>query len=375
MSNDDPGNSIKKLRDELQITNDILDTILDPIFVKDADFSYTHCNIAFTKYIGLPKEKIINSTVYDVAPKELADIYHEADCKLKERKEVQVYENKVRYADGTMHDVIFHKSPIIRNSEFCGITGIIFDVTEKKKNEQLVFEYLEELKAVNLEKDKFLSIIAHDLKNPFHNILGLTSYLDDSIEEYDMAEIKRIISSIHSTADHAFKLLQNLLLWSNSIRGKAAFVPHTINLLEIINSNFDLLNDIAASKNIEYKSNITKNLEVFGDENMINSVIQNLVTNAIKFTNINGLVEIFAEDGDKFVKIIIKDTGVGISDERKKTLFKLGVNQSSFGTAGECGTGLGLLLCREFIERQGGMIWVESEYGKGSEFIFTLPKP
>jgi PAS domain S-box-containing protein len=365
---------IKKLREELQVSNDILDTILDPVFVKDADFIYKNCNLAFANYLGIPKEKIINSSVYDVSSKELGDIYHKADCKIKETREIQIYEHKVIYADGTLHDVIFHKSPILRNSEFFGITGIIFDITEKKKSEQLILDYIESLKKINLEKDKYFSIIAHELKNPFNSILGFSEILLTNISDLSLEKALKHATCINTVANQTYKLLQNLLLWANTSRGNLAFEPRKNSLLAIVNSNFQLLDNMAAQKDINLKNNITSDYEVYGDKDMINILVQNLVINAIKYTYNNGQVSISAETVNEFIKIKIKDTGIGISNKQKEMLFKLDANPSTLGTAGEHGTGLGLLLCKELVLKQGGQIWVESELGNGSEFIFILPK-
>jgi PAS domain S-box-containing protein len=363
-----------RLRQELQVATDILDTILDPVFVKDANFVYTNCNLAFANYLGLPKDKIINSTVFDIASKDLAGIYYDADCKLKEKKEIQVYEHQVMYADGTLHDVIFHKAPIMRNSEFCGITGIMFDVTEKKKSEQLIMDYVQSLKMSNLEKDKFISIIAHELKNPFNAIIGFSRFLLKNLKDADMVKALKHATYIDEVANQAYKLLQNLLLWANSSRGKLTYEPRKIGLMEIVDSNFNLLKNLAMKKNIALTNNIAKDYAVLGDKNMINSLLQNLITNAIKYTPNDGHIGLSAENENEFIKITIKDNGIGISEDIKDSLFKLDVNPSTRGTAGEHGTGLGLLLCKEFVEKHGGRIWVESGIGNGSEFIFTLPK-
>lgn len=367
-------NEIARLRQELQITGDILDTILDPVFVKNSDFIYTNCNTAFTRFIGLPKEKIINSTVYDVADREWADIYNAADCKLREENKVQVYENKVRFADGSMHEVIFHKAPIIRDGQFAGITGIMFDITEKKQNERLILESIERLTDSNLQKDKFFSILAHDLKNPLHNILGFCDLCNAADTHYDVEQLRKCLSLIQVSAVTATKLLQDLLTWANSSRGKTQCNPRKLLLSDVIGDNFDLLHPMAAKKEISLSLAIGEGYTILADLNMMNCILQNLITNAIKYTRPNGRIQISAVEDGSMIRLSIRDNGIGIPETVKETLFTLHANASERGTAGEHGTGLGLLICKEFIEKQGGHIWFESTENEGTEFFFTVPK-
>lgn len=365
---------ITRLRQELQTTSDILDTILDPVFVKNADFIYTNCNIAFTRFIGLPKEKILNASVYEVAEHEWADIYHAADQKLKEENKVQVYENKVKFADGTLHDVIFHKAPIIRDGKFAGITGIMFDITEKKRNEQLILESVERLTDSNLQKDKFFSILAHDLKNPLHNILGFCDLCNAGDKEYDAEQLKKCLSLIQVSAVTAGKLLDDLLIWANSSRGRIQFNPQRLLLSDVIGKNFDLLHPMAMKKGIGLTMAVGEDYTVRADENMMNCILQNLITNAIKYTRQGGKIQIAAAEEDDMVRLSIRDNGIGIPDSVQKTLFTLHANGSERGTDGERGTGLGLLICKEFIEKQGGRIWFESTEHEGTAFFFTVPR-
>lgn len=362
-----------KLKEEIEIANTILDTIPDPVFVKDANFRYTNCNAAFVNLLGIPKEKIINSTVYDIAPAELAENYNEADCKLRNQTDNQIYESKVRFADGTLHDIVFHKAAIISNSKFCGITGIMFDVTERKKTEKIIQDYIKSLKESNLEKDKFLSIIAHELKSPFTSILGFTDVILRNNEKYDIPKILKYVTLINTSAAQTFALLENLLMWANVNRDKMMFKPQKILLSKIVESSWDILSNMAARKNIKLENNISKDYEISVDTKMIDCVIRNLITNAIKYTQSNGTVGLYAVKKNRHIEIKIKDNGIGISDKYKRDLFKVDLSPSTLGTAGERGTGLGLLICKEFIEKHGGKIRVRSEEGHGSEFIFILP--
>jgi PAS domain S-box-containing protein len=368
-------NQIINLNQELKLQNGIINTIPSPLFIKDHYFRYTNCNIAFANYLGLPKEKIINSTVYEVAPKELADIYYKADCEIRDNQKIQIYESKVKYADGSLHDIIFHKAPIFSvTNEFCGIIGIMFDITERKNNEKLINNYVTELKELNATKDKFFTIIAHDLKNPFISLLGFSELLHKNIDKYDKTEISYFANLINNAAIQTFNLLENLLLWANTRRGKIVFYPEKLNLSELINERLEILNTIALQKNITINNNIPVNFEVIADKNMLKSIIHNLVTNSIKFTHNGGQIDLYTVANHKNIEITVKDNGIGISEDHQEKIFKIDINHTTEGTAKERGTGLGLILCKEFVEKHGGKIWVESEIGKGSEFKFTLPK-
>lgn len=231
-----------------------------------------------------------------------------------------------------------------------------------------------ELKEANNVKDKLFSIIAHDLKNPFHNIIGLSSSLGEDITQGSQAEISNALSLITVSATRAYKLLENLLVWANASRGQLAFNPQYLHTGELMRSNVALLENLAAAKHISIHDNSAAGFEVFADRTMLDCVIQNLITNAIKFTPENGRIDLYVEDEEQCTRIRIKDSGVGIPEALLQTIFKLDTKSSSKGTAGEQGTGLGLPLCKELIQKHGGRIWVESEVGKGTEFSFTIPK-
>ena len=233
-----------------------------------------------------------------------------------------------------------------------------------------------EIKKLNATKDKFFSIIAHDLKSPFNSLLGFSSMLNDNIEKYDREEQKNFIGIIHSGIQNTYKLLEALLLWSQSQQGSVDFKPEKLKLYSLINENIQLLTQSAENKKIKIINKTAENIYVNADKNMLSTIVRNLISNAIKFTNKGGDIEIAClptEPSLSFMKIYVKDTGLGILKEKQKKIFDIAENTSTKGTDGEEGTGLGLILCKEFVEKHGGKIWVESEVGKGSSFIFTLP--
>jgi len=231
------------------------------------------------------------------------------------------------------------------------------------------------LMELNATKDKFFSIIAHDLKNPFNALLGFSELLERNYDTYTKAEIKEYINVIYESSQSLFKLLDNLLQWSRTQTGSIAYHAEQFNLLPVISQEITYNQLIADKKKITIKVLVDDEVVAFADKNIIATVIRNLVNNAIKFTNTNGRVEIWAREVKNEIEVSVTDTGIGIDFDDIDKLFQLNSSVSNKGTANEEGTGLGLLLCKEFIERNGGKIWVKSNKGKGSTFYFTLPKP
>ncbi len=229
------------------------------------------------------------------------------------------------------------------------------------------------LQELNALKDKFFSIIAHDLKNPFSVIFAYTETLLNQYNELDEKVKLKLLNDIDKTSKQTYRLLENLLYWSQTQTGKMEFHPDNFDLSELIRQTFSLVEGAAKNKNIELTTNVADSVDVYGDEQMIKLILRNLVTNGIKFTNNGGRVSVLLSGSDGTNEICIEDTGIGISEEKLGKLFKIENVTKSEGTAGEKGTGLGLVLCKEFVERHGGKISVESEVGKGSKFILTLP--
>lgn len=236
---------------------------------------------------------------------------------------------------------------------------------------ELLQKQVEELKELNATKDKFFSIIAHDLKNPFNALIGFSEMLLTYHEIKD-AEQREIIELIHGTSKQTFTLLENLLIWARSQSGRLTYQPENISLNDLVIQNYNLLKNAAMQKNIHINIHQT-HAKIYADTNMVNTVIRNLISNAIKFTPNNGNIEVINNLTGQFVYVSVKDSGVGISPEDINKLFRIDVNYSKPGTNEEQGTGLGLLLCKDFIEKNGGKIFVESEENKGSTFTFTLP--
>jgi len=240
-----------------------------------------------------------------------------------------------------------------------------------EKSEQALIES-------NKTKDKFFSIMAHDLKNPFNSMLGFSNLLMDDFETLSNEKKYYFSKIIHVNIENTYSLLENLLLWSRSQIQMVQFLPEEQNLYLFFDKIIKTLHFPAEIKSIEIKNNIPQDILISVDDNMLSTIIRNLIGNALKFTSRGGEVTVAASikkgAKEEFVEVVIHDTGVGISANNITNLFNVNNNISTTGTANERGTGLGLLLCKEFVEKHGGTIWVESEIGKGASFFFTLQK-
>lgn len=244
---------------------------------------------------------------------------------------------------------------------------------ELKKSKEIIDKQNKELLLLNTEKDKFFSIIAHDLKSPFTGFLSLTQMLAEELEDFSPEELKSTIISMKKSADVLYKLLENLLQWSMIKRGLVDIVLTDINLREIVEFNVCVIKEKANQKSISLINNIDESIQVVADENTLNTIIRNLISNAVKFTETGGKVTVLSNNlNNGFIEIIIEDTGVGISQTDIQKLFRVDQKFCNSGTAGETSTGLGLILCKELVEKNNGTIKVESEPGKGTRFIFTL---
>lgn len=244
---------------------------------------------------------------------------------------------------------------------------------ELKKSRDLIAFKNNELNTLNAQKDKFFSIIAHDLKNSFTGVIGYSEILADDLDELEKEEIKSIAHGLHSSSKRLFNLLSNLLDWARLQTGKTQLNLERVKLQEVISETCEILEDTAIKKKIKLDYQKLPDLFVKADENMIRSILHNFIHNSIKFTESGGSVNISAVKEDAFIKITVKDTGVGIPQDRLKEILRIDMHLSTNGTDQEEGTGLGLILCKDLIEKQGGELFIESEVGKGSSFSFTVP--
>lgn len=233
----------------------------------------------------------------------------------------------------------------------------------------------EELNKLNASKDKFFSIIAHDLKGPVGNLNSFLNFMTDQSDKISKEEFQKDLILLQSSSKKIKDLLENLLTWSRSQRGDIQYNPDNFDLQRLIQSNMLLFESSVNNKKISLLNKVQSGIAGYFDYEMIKTVFRNLISNAIKYTNTNGSITISSREVDTFIEITIEDTGTGMNYSMSQNLFRIDVKHfSTDGTNGEKGTGLGLILCKEFIDKHGGKIWVESEEGKGSKFKFTIPK-
>ena len=252
---------------------------------------------------------------------------------------------------------------------------IFIDISQYKEAIRLVQNSEKELKELNATKDKFFSIVAHDLKNPFQGILGFVELLHNDLSEFDQDELKQIIGQIKEATENAYNLVLNLLEWSRLQLNRIVFNPEKFDMHTLVKKESANLKAQSDAKKIIVSSDLEEKTLVFADQNMIAMVIRNLISNAIKFSHEGGEIRIQSNVLHKFMDIEVKDNGVGISKENISKLFRVNEQIVSQGTAKEKGTGLGLILCKEFVEKNKGKIWVESSLGIGSSFHVLLPSP
>lgn len=263
--------------------------------------------------------------------------------------------------------------PAKKDQTIIGYIVYISEITERKNAEMLLEKQATELHKLNLTKDKFFSIIAHDLKSPFNAIMGFSELMLINYNDLDDEIFIKGLKTIESAASHAYKLVENLLIWSkNQSKGKE-FNPEWLDLNERIFDSIKISESAILNKELHVSFNPQKTCSVFADKNMIDLIIRNLISNAIKFTNKRGRINIKVIVGKEEVQVSVKDNGIGIPENKLNTIFEIDKHKNTLGTENEQGTGLGLILCKDFIENHKGKIWVESTQGKGSKFSFTLP--
>ncbi|MEA3443277.1 MAG: PAS domain S-box protein [Bacteroidota bacterium] len=316
--------------------------------------------------LGLDYSKLLKEQDIAIIERNRTKLLNEKDSK-------NSYETSILHKDGKSVVQINLSIGVIEYEGNKAIHGTVKDITDKKRAERILKKSEKSLRMANATKDKFFSIIAHDLKNPFNAIMGFAHLLNEEYNNFSDDDKKRFIKNIWEASENTYKLVENLLQWSRAQTGKMPFQAIKIDLSTIVNENISILSPNAERKGVKLFSEISFNSNVRGDVNMLTTVVRNLLSNAIKFTNSGDKVVISCKRNKDYTEICVMDNGIGISEENQKKLFQFGEQYKTEGTANERGTGLGLILCKEFIDRHKGKLWVESEPGKGSKFCFTVP--
>lgn len=311
---------------------------------------------------------IINDLIFEADRAEFARMNVEANLNVTPF----VWEGRFMIKSNTIW-ILFKSIPrVLENGDIIW-TGTVNNISEQKNAELKIALKNKELQTLNADKDRFISILSHDLRSPFTNLLGLSEMLNDNMQDFQRDECKKIAEELNNTAQSTFNLLEELLMWARTQQGKIPFNPQILSFKDICKNVVDVLKPNANAKDIALNNFASPDLTVFADSDMLKTILRNLVSNAIKFTNSGGKININAVKNSENVTISVSDNGIGISSDDVAKLFNISEVHSTKGTAGEPGTGLGFLLCKEFIEKHGGKIWVESEVQKGSVFKFTIP--
>jgi PAS domain S-box-containing protein len=329
------------------------------------------CNDQFVQIMGSSHEKLVGLDMMQLPDERVRNILITALS--GQKAGFEGYYTSVTAGKTTPVRVIFDAISN-ENGDIIGGIGVIEDITERKRAEENIKRKNEELEHLNAEKDRFFSIIAHDLRSPFNAFLGFTEIMTDRSFNLTKEEMTEYAHEIRKSALLLFGLLENLLEWSRLQRNIISVRKQLFPLRGIIEMSLNALTENATKKEIKIEVEVDETLMIYADDKMMQSVFRNLISNAIKFTHHGGSVKIKAEERAGFTEIAVSDNGVGIEPDVIHELFRIDRVVSASGTDGEPSAGLGLILCKEFVEKHNGKIWVKSEPGKGSIFTFTLPK-
>jgi PAS domain S-box-containing protein len=343
-----------------------LNEIITDEFGNPVDFRILEANSAYSQNSGLNPDKIIGKTILEIEP--------EFDL-----RQIETY-GKVAMTGKPVYIEYFSKA-LNRSFSvraFCPEHGkfatVFEDISSRKEAEEVIRLKNEELNRISAEKDRFYSILAHDLRSPFNGLLGLTQVLADELPDMEIGEAHKIAIVLKDSALRVYNLLENLLEWSRNNLGLIPFNPANLQLLPIMFEMEKLVKESSNNKNITISFDISDTLTVFADENMLRTILRNLFSNAVKFTPHNGRINISAKTiENNCAEISISDSGIGMSQEILDNLFRLDVQTNRAGTDGEASSGFGLLLCNMLVIKHEGMLSVESSEGKGSKFSFNLP--
>jgi PAS domain S-box-containing protein len=383
-------------------TGGLLDNISVGICIIDKDYKVLFWNEYMEAYTGYEKDEVQNNYLFHFFPAFKDKIYRERIDNIFNGWPPVILSSR-------LHNAFFNSRNNKVNSRFQEITvtpqvdsggevqqavftiADVSDLTTRLDEQKILYNKAQDeirirtemqekiavsekrLRELNSTKDKFFSIIAHDLMSPFNSILGLCEILSQNINDKDYQHIDEYGQAIISSSKKAFALLVNLLEWSRLQTGRISFNPVQINFKSIITDNIELFKNSALQKEVLIETDIQPDLKVFADYNMIKTVVRNLLSNAIKYTSKSGNIRISLAQNNQETEFSIKDTGIGIIEEDMDKIFRLDIQFTTPGTANESGSGLGLMLCKEFVEKHNGRIWVESKPNKGTIFRFIIP--
>ncbi len=370
----DRSNAEKTLKQSEELNRLLFENSGEAILFTNPDGTIYSANPEACKLLGRSEAEIISigrSGIMDATDPLFA-------LALEERKRTGLFKGELRMVrgDGTVFPIEI-SSTIFKDSSGGGRTSMMFrDISDRKQVDEEIRHQNEELHTLNATKDKFFSIIAHDLRNPFSTLLGFTNLLVEELPNLTLDEIKPIALSMKISATNLYNLLQNLLEWSMLQRNLHAFNPRSFLLINLMVPILKSVRETADKKMIRISNDFLEDLRIVVDEQMFASLMQNLIYNAIKFTPRGGNIKLASiVTTDNSVKISVQDNGIGMNEEMIGKMFSLDADIKRKGTERESSTGLGMILCKEYVEHHGGKIWAESEENAGSTFYFTIPQP
>ena len=373
--------SLSQVNQELEKLSVVARETDNVVIILDKDGNFEWINNSFTRIYGATLEDFVKEKGRNILESSFNPYINDIVHKCRESKETIRYQSEEKLKDGRTVWMQSTLTPILDdNKNIVRFVAVDSDITAIKKAQELISQQKEEienqrdkLEKLNKTKDKFFSIIAHDLRNPFHSILGFADLLIKNYREIEDEKKQEYIQLMHESSQYAYHLLENLLHWSRSQTERIQFSPVNVDLFEIIDEINHMLLASFKKKDITFSNEIPEGTLVFGDKNMISTIVSNLVNNATKFTPDGGSIKVFHEATDQDITIHISDTGIGMEQKVIDKLFNLDQFYSTTGTDGESGTGLGLIVIHEFVKKHNGTISVKSKPGKGSTFSITLP--
>ena len=354
----------------------IIDSLLDySIFTVDTDLNINSWNSGATHIFQYETDEIIGEpfeTIFTEEDKKAGIPQREIDIALKEGRSVDVRwhlckDGKTFFADGLVFPLKDEDDAVI------GFVKILRDITAKKESEDSIKKYAKELEDLNAHKESVLAILSHDLRSPLAGIIQGAQYLEKNFDKINPVLAKDLLTEFHAAAVNELNMLDYLVEWTRIKYAAEAFVPSKIELIRYVEKVFESLKETASINTINLHSEIEENCSVFADEKMLLSILQNIVSNAIKHSHKGGQITLSAKQSDDMMIVAIKDSGKGMSKEIMDKLFTPQVKVLSKAVEENKGAGIGLLLVKGFLEKNNGKIWVESEEGVGSCFYFTLP--
>ncbi|GAB4319418.1 MAG: hypothetical protein Kow00127_11590 [Bacteroidales bacterium] len=363
------------IREQNLLLSTVMNTIPSPMYYKTLRGEITGCNTAFVQLLGVGEEAITGRSFSSLFDSGTSAIFDEDDRHLLSTEKPYQAEHTLTLPTSGDRYHFIHYMDVIRDSQgnISGILGLLLDITNRLKTEQELEFSRQRLQELNETKDRFFSIIAHDLKNPVAALMGFAELLSDQMEKMSPSEKSETLSHLRQAAENIYKLLQNLLEWSRSQSGVLTPEIAPVNLNELIRNNVSESRILAGRKKIAILEEYDDDCLALCDPQMIETVIRNLLSNAIKFTYDGGIIKVKTKCLGKEISFSVEDSGTGMSNEEVKEIFSADRKHKRSGTRNEPGTGLGLILCKEFVDKSGGTITVKSVLGKGSKFTVILP--